>query len=293
MIENIKSVDILDKPQQPQPNKNGSANYQNPPTPGPPRLIWAWRILPNTIVLALIAGVAYWGHANDWSVPKFTDLMGGGEVLDGDWCKEHAVPESQCVECNESLLPKSKSVWCAKHGIHDCPLERPEIAQLPTIRTITQADLDRAQRGLDLKDRPENNQKCKLHERRIQFASQEVMEKMGIDIAPVFEAPIVETISASGEITFERPRVAPIFTPVAGRVWYVSEQGQVGSKVKRGDVLAFVDSMEVGKAKAEFLQVYSQFELRNKTLQNLNSLFQKGAVSEVEIAGSGHGNAQS
>src|SRR5205807_1394832 len=97
-------------------------------------------------------------------------------------------------------------------------------------------------------------------------------------VRPVFEGPIVETISASGEIAFEGPRVAPIFTPVAGRVWHITDKGQIGAKVKRGDVLAVVDSMEVGKAKAEFLQAHAQFELRSKTVGNLNSLGQQGAV---------------
>ncbi len=244
---------------------------------------WVRRGLPTALVLALLAGLAYWGHVSGWALPKFSELTGNGGNADEDWCKEHSVPESICVECIESLLPKIKSSWCRTHGIHNCPLERPEIAQLAVIPTITQGDLDRARRALDLKERPENNQKCKLHEHRIQFASQEVMDKMGIDIAPVSEAAILETVIASGEITFEGPRVAPIFTPVPGRVWYVAPQGQMGSQVKRGDVLALVDSIEVGKAKAEFLQSHAQYELRNKTLANLNAIAQQGAVSQSRL----------
>jgi membrane fusion protein, heavy metal efflux system len=246
-------------------------------------LSWVRRAWPTLLVLALLGGVAYWGHANDWSLPKFSHLLGHGESVDADWCQEHGVPESQCVECNEALLPKGKSLWCSRHGIHDCPFERPEIAQLAEIRTITQADLDRAQRALDLKDRPENNQKCKLHLRRIQFASQDVMDKMGIDIKPVQEGPIVETITASGEINFEQQRVAPIFTPVAGRVWHVTEQGMLGSQVKRGDVLALVDSLDVGKAKAEFLQAFAQLELRKKTLANLNTSAAQGVIPQARL----------
>ena len=40
--------------------------------------------------------------------------------------------------------------------------------------------------------------------------------------------------SASGEITFEQPRVAPGSAPVAGRVWLITEKGVIGTEVKRG-----------------------------------------------------------
>jgi cobalt-zinc-cadmium efflux system membrane fusion protein len=279
MIETIHSEN---DPAAPSP-KLTSASGNQVPRPDRSWLAWVRRGWPTALVLGFLGGLACWGHATGWTLPKFSELTAHGEAESEDWCKEHNVPESICVECVETLLPKIKTTWCREHGINNCPLERPEIAQLQVTPQITKADLERARRALDLKERPENNQKCKLHERRIQFASQEVMDKMGIDIGLVREAPIVETISASGEITFEGPRVAPIFTPVAGRVWYVSDLGLIGSKVQHGDVLALVDSPEVGKAKAEFLQAHAQFELRNKTLENLNSLAQQGAISPVRL----------
>ncbi|MBK6693601.1 MAG: hypothetical protein IPG50_15545 [Myxococcales bacterium] len=36
-----------------------------------------------------------------------------------DWCDEHAVPESQCVLCNASLIPAFKATgdWCDEHKL--------------------------------------------------------------------------------------------------------------------------------------------------------------------------------
>lgn len=36
-----------------------------------------------------------------------------------DWCPEHGVPESICVQCNESLAAgfKAKGDWDAEHGV--------------------------------------------------------------------------------------------------------------------------------------------------------------------------------
>jgi cobalt-zinc-cadmium efflux system membrane fusion protein len=36
-----------------------------------------------------------------------------------DWCREHAVPESVCTRCNDSLIQKfkDKGDWCKEHGV--------------------------------------------------------------------------------------------------------------------------------------------------------------------------------
>ncbi len=36
-----------------------------------------------------------------------------------DWCDEHAVPESQCTQCNPTLAAAFKATndWCAEHGL--------------------------------------------------------------------------------------------------------------------------------------------------------------------------------
>ncbi len=36
-----------------------------------------------------------------------------------DWCAEHAVPESQCTQCNPSLAAAFKATgdWCEEHAL--------------------------------------------------------------------------------------------------------------------------------------------------------------------------------
>ena len=242
---------------------------------------WLFQAAPTVLVFAMLGGLALWGHETGWKVPKFSELIGGAEDRKDDWCDEHAVPESVCVECKDELLPHLKSIWCRKHGVHYCPFERPEVAQLKTLPTITQADLDRAQRALDLKERPENNPKCKICNRRLQLASAEMMDKMGVEVAPVWRAPIVEAVAASGELQFKGHRVAPVYTPVAGRVWHVTDKGQIGQSVKRGEVLALMDAAEVGKAKAEFLHAVAQLDLKTKAYEINKSLVPSGVVSQA------------
>lgn len=279
MNDNNHAVGILDRTATPQPEpQTASPMAVKKPLEKGGIFSWLLKGAPTLIVLALLGGLAYWGHHSGWKVPRFADLIGNGAQESDDWCKEHSVPESACVECDETLLPRIESVWCRKHGLHFCPFERPEIAQLKSPPTITQADFDRAQRAFDLKERSGNNKNCKLHHRRIQVASDEVLAKMGVDITPAWEAPIVETVAASGEISFEQPRVAPVTMAVSGRVWYVTEKGQIGATVKRGDVLALVDALEIGKAKSEFQQAFAQLDLRRKTVENIKPVVDQGAI---------------
>src|SRR5690348_242689 len=62
----------------------------------------------NVLVFALLAGVLYVGHQTGWKMPKFSELFGAPPETAEDWCAEHLVPESVCVECNDELLPRPK-----------------------------------------------------------------------------------------------------------------------------------------------------------------------------------------
>jgi cobalt-zinc-cadmium efflux system membrane fusion protein len=272
MNEHMANMNVLEAsqaPQQPEPRAASPEAARISPT----RAVFGWlgQIIPTFLVLAALAGLAYWGHHTGWTVPKFSALAGKERVEKDDWCNAHGVPESQCVECKPDLLPKPKTFgWCRIHGVHECPLEYPEVAQLLATPKITPADLARAERALNFTPRPENNSKCKLQQRRIQFVSKEAVEKAGFEVEEVGEEPIEETVSANGEVTYDQTRVARVTTPVSGRVWRVEKV--VGQSVRKGEVLALVDAFEVGKAKAEFLQALAQVDLKAKTLDRLRPL---------------------
>ena len=170
---------------------------------------WLWQAIPTAAVVGLLAGLAYWGHSTDWTLPKFSALVGKDVAVVDDWCKEHNVPESQCVECNSSLLPPVKDYgWCKEHGVAQCPLHHPEVAQLKTIPVVTEADMERANRALALMPRAENNSRCKLHKKRIQFASIQAVEKVGLDIEVVEQRPIIEAVVANAEVVYDETHSA-------------------------------------------------------------------------------------
>src|SRR5438105_2253474 len=90
---------------------------------------WLGRIVPTLLVLLALGGLAAWGRHTAWKIPKFSRLMGDAQE-EKDWCAEHGVPESECVECRPGLLPRAKTPYCKKHGVPECPLDYPAVAQI-------------------------------------------------------------------------------------------------------------------------------------------------------------------
>src|SRR5947209_8097894 len=89
-------------------------------------------LLGTGLVLIALAALGFWGHHSGWKMPKLSELTRSHLPTNEDWCSEHGVPESQCVECDATLMPRKEFGWCKTHGIPNCPLEHPEIAQLKT-----------------------------------------------------------------------------------------------------------------------------------------------------------------
>jgi cobalt-zinc-cadmium efflux system membrane fusion protein len=240
------------------------------------------RALPTALVLVALAGLGWWGHHTGWTLPSLASLSGGDVKEKEDWCDEHGVPESQCVECNPALMPRGPDYgWCVAHGIHNCPLEHPEVAQVGNPRPVAATDVARARRALDLLPRPENGSRCELYKRRIQFASEEAVEKAGIDVRAVGRAPLVESVSANGEVTYDQARVARLSARVPGSIWWAEKR--VGEAVKRGEVLALVDAAEVGKAKADLVQAAIQHDLKRDFAGHARRAAERGAYPETEL----------
>jgi cobalt-zinc-cadmium efflux system membrane fusion protein len=213
---------------------------------------WLLHSVTALTIFAALGGLLVWGHHTGWKLPSFSSITGNATEGKDDWCAVHSVPESECVECNPDLMPRPKRYgWCKRHGIHDCPLDHPDVAQTLIPPHVTEEDRARAQRALDFAERPENNSKCKSHERRIQFVSQEAVDKAGVEVEPVWTAPVVEFVTGNGEITYDQTRTARLSARVPGTVFRAFKK--VGDRVREGEVVAVVDAAEVGRAKSEFL----------------------------------------
>lgn len=235
--------------------------------------------VPVLAVLAALGGIAWWGHAHEWTLPKRAALAGETKEKD-DWCDEHSVPESACVECSPDLMPPPPAFgWCAVHGVHNCPLEHPEVAQLRSVPSVTADDLARAKRALEFTDRPENSPRCTLHARRVQFASIEAVEKAGIGVDVVGTDAVTESVTAPAEIGYDQTRVAHLSSRAPGAVFRVFKR--LGDRVQAGELLALVEAGDVGKAKSELRQAVAAVDSKARVVDTLKA--SAGVVVDARV----------
>jgi membrane fusion protein, heavy metal efflux system len=215
----------------------------------------------NAGVFAVLAVIFIGGHHFGWKLPRASELFHRSAAATDDWCEEHLVPESQCVECNENLFPRQKDFgYCGKHGVDQCVIDHPELAQLAGVPHLPQYDTVQA---LGLLARPENPREELLHSRRVQVASLEAAIKAGIAVALVQEQKMTDVITANGEVTFDPTRVAHLTPRVAGMVAAVFKT--INDSVEPGEILALVDAAQVGQAKAQLLNALVKLQLRRTT----------------------------
>ncbi|MCG3134050.1 MAG: Multidrug resistance protein MdtA [Planctomycetes bacterium] len=242
----------------------------------------------TVLVLGALSGVAWWGHhtgwkfsrpvekaaAEDWceahGVPDSRCIacnpeLGGANAA--DWCKEHGVPESKCSLCHPEILTGAAAKdWCKEHGVPEsaCPQCHPEIAV-----TGQTPPSEAGATVIDDPDAVKNSSTCQTHQVRVQFASPEAVRKAGVKVEAVQERPMAAGVTAPGEIRYDETRVARLAPRAAGTLVRVVKT--IGQEVKRGDVLALVDAVEVGRARSALLEALAQVDVKAAAIERVRA----------------------
>ncbi|HEY1602471.1 MAG TPA: efflux RND transporter periplasmic adaptor subunit [Pirellulales bacterium] len=114
---------------------------------------------------------------------------------------------------------------------------------------------------------------------RIQFPTVEAVRKADIQTTAVEERAIDQEIVANGVISYDETRTAQLSARVPGTVWRIEKQ--LGQPVKKGDVLAIIEAMDIGKAKGELLQAVVDYQLKQGIADRL--LTQQSSVPERQL----------
>ena len=104
----------------------------------------------------------------------------------------------------------------------------------------------------------------------VRFPSAEALEAAEIGLQPVEIRELDEFVTANGVIEYDETRLAQLAARVPGIAWRVEKR--TGDVVHTGEVLAILDSNEVGKAKADFLEAVVAYELKSETLRRLEEI---------------------
>ena len=236
----------------------------------------AW--IPPLIVFAMLAGIGWCGHHCDWKLSSFGSFASSDGVPVEGWCDSHGVAEDTCIVCDPSLIElPAKLEFCNEHGVHGCVLHHPELAETNLPTAPTKSDLERATRALALMPRLGNLSLAGSAGSRIQFASVDAMNKAGVAVEPALRSELTESIFASGEIQYHATRTAQISPAADGIVRRMI--ANVGDWVQVGDVLAVVDSQDVGRLKSTLLSALLQEQLTKVQVDRFSQLAPSGAIS--------------
>jgi cobalt-zinc-cadmium efflux system membrane fusion protein len=112
----------------------------------------------------------------------------------------------------------------------------------------------------------------------VQFPSPAAVHNARLEIGAVKPRPMDQFVTANGIVTYNQSRVAQLSARAPGVVWRVEKR--LGETVHKGDVLALIDSIDVGRAKAELLHSIVLHDHKAHILQLENQQKLQGVVSE-------------
>lgn len=110
------------------------------------------------------------------------------------------------------------------------------------------------------------------------------MHDAKIEVAPLTEHDVDDTILTSGTITLDDLRAGHVFSPVTGRV--VNIVAGLGQHVKKGDPLAVIESPDVGSAVSDVRKAEADLIAAEHDLRRKKELYAQkaGPAADVEAA---------
>lgn len=191
-------------------------------------------------------------------------------------CKEHGVPEALCVKCEPYLKAAFIAAldWCKEHDVPEsqCAICNP---------ATTESNAERARSaGADLRWQREPSLECTTSKTVVTLASPQVVRTVGLEYAQVQAAPLSRTVERNVELAYNTNRYARLSSRAGGVVAEVTKD--LGESVKKGEVLAVVDSTDVGAAKSDLLQALETVRLWETNAARERALVEKGVGVERE-----------
>lgn len=111
--------------------------------------------------------------------------------------------------------------------------------------------------------------------------SEKAAANVNIRVQPVERRSLSGLIATTGTVDFDPDRVAHIGARLSGRLQQT--RVELGDRVRAGDILAVIDSVELGRDKSEYLQAKARTELARRTLEREQKLAQERLTSEQSV----------
>lgn len=119
------------------------------------------------------------------------------------------------------------------------------------------------------------------HEDGIVALEPAMLERITIRTAVATMRALPSQLQTTGKVDFDHDRLAHVTPRIPGRV--ERAPADLGATVRQGDVLAVIDSIDLGQARSDFLQVLAQEELARQNAEREERLFREHISSEKEM----------
>lgn len=121
----------------------------------------------------------------------------------------------------------------------------------------------------------------KKDEHGIVTLSQQIQKDSGIEVKPAVMSAASVPLSTTAAIEMNMDRMAKISSRVTGKaVKIITSQGD---RVKAGQVLAYIDSVELDQIWSDYCKAQGKMELAKRSLQREETLFQKKISPEKDV----------
>jgi membrane fusion protein, heavy metal efflux system len=105
-----------------------------------------------------------------------------------------------------------------------------------------------------------------------------------IEVAPVGEQVVDDTIVTAGTVMLEDQRSGHVFSPVTGRVTKI--MAHLGDHVKQGDPLAAIESPDIGQAVSDVHKAEADLVAAEHDLQRKRDLYAQKAAAAADVEAS-------
>ncbi len=119
------------------------------------------------------------------------------------------------------------------------------------------------------------------HEEGIVTLAPEAAALTNIKLARAEQRAISPVLHTTARVAFDERKLAHVSPRIAGRVLRVHHE--LGDDVVAGEVLAVLDSIDLGQAKADYLTARAEEDLASKTLAREESLYKDKISSEQSV----------
>ncbi|HID21742.1 MAG TPA: efflux RND transporter periplasmic adaptor subunit [Planctomycetaceae bacterium] len=242
--------------------------------------IKGWPVLPSVSRTRDAGTEAFCG---EHGVPESLCVICHPELKDRlEWCEEHGLPEALCTRCNSKL--RETLATCAEHGLPpafcpDCgrldagPHEERTTEGSPKTLDLGPAPLP----GQDGASSEKPAELCQSDLPMVKLASPDTVRNAGLQVVAVGARLLDPRVTCNGRAEFQQNRFALVRPRVEGVVTEV--RVDVGDSVQRGEVMAVVDSAQLGEAKADFLAALALLDLAQQNHDRLKRLADKQIIA--------------